>query len=545
MSRPAAIALLAALALGCASSLPAPLPIPREAPVSARQTHAGSIPLRAGIFVPAASRNRVHDYDDGSNDYAFETGPALAISLLRAGKRTFQETIPLDPIEDGRDAAEALALATRGLDLIVEARIERSDLQASGGLPLFLAPPRAEAVFAVSIRARRDGTVLLEQVFEGRESRAGHSTLFGGDARAKATEAMAAAFHSALDQAWAALLSNLPAPVKGSPPPAPDLRTLAGALNSTVVQVITETTPARQFWAIARSGNVIGAAFYVAFAPLHIPLLGWRRDHAAGTGILLEDGRILTNRHVLEDSAAVRVTFPGGREIRGEISAISGRTDLGLVRLQSAPPASARPAVLGDSDALVEGETVCAIGHPFLLHNTLSAGIVSAAARTLDEPEGEAREISDYIQFDAAVNPGNSGGPLVNAVGDVVGLVAAKVGGGEGLGFAVPASAIRLFLQDEAARKAWETDGIDVKRLDWRSKRAFGLDADDGLVATRVRAGSRWEKAGLRPGDRIVESEGSPPASLHALRERFARGDAVRLEVTRGERRFRAEVGER
>ena len=230
-----------------------------------------------------------------------------------------------------------------------------------------------------------------------------------------------------------------------------------------------------------------------------------------GSGIIVrEDGLILTNEHVIRGAQQVVVTLSDGRDFEAEILGVDEATDLALLRI----PATGLPAApLGDSDDLMIGEWVIAIGNPFgfLLSNsepTVTAGVVSGLGRNII-PDGQDRRgyYLDMIQTDAAINPGNSGGPLVNALGEVVGVnsaILSRSGGSEGLGFAVPINRARRVAEDILAhghvRRAWI--GLEVEPA---GANRFGRIRE--LRVASVVPESPAARAGIRPG-MVLESVG-------------------------------------
>src|SRR5690606_30906086 len=241
--------------------------------------------------------------------------------------------------------------------------------------------------------------------------------------------------------------------------------------------------------------------------------LGPVQREVAGLGsgfVLREDGLILTNEHVVRDAQQVVVTLPDGRDFEAEVLGVDEATDLALLRI----PANDLPvAPLGDSDELLIGEWVIAIGNPFgfLLSNsepTVTAGVVSGLGRNIiPDRQGQRGYYLDMIQTDASINPGNSGGPLVNALGEVVGVnssILSTSGGSEGLGFAIPINRARRIAEDILAnghvRRAWT--GLEVEPA---GANRFGRSRE--LRVASVVPGSPAAQAGVRPG-MLLESAG-------------------------------------
>jgi len=283
------------------------------------------------------------------------------------------------------------------------------------------------------------------------------------------------------------------------------------------------------------------------FAPFFLPPGAEREVSGLGSGFIIRsDGVILTNEHVVRGADEIVVTLADGREFEAELVGADEATDIALLRVRGARDLPAAP--LGNSEGLLTGEWVVAIGNPFgyLLSNTeptVTAGVVSAVARNIipSEGEGRSRYYLDMIQTDAAINPGNSGGPLVNALGEVVGVNASifsRSGGSEGLGFAIPINrATRIaadLLEHGRVRRAWV--GIDVGPVE-----GAGAGRAREVAITDVKPGSPAASAGLRPGSVLLEVGGRPvrtPLDWEARLLDLQVGRPVTFVVAeRGERR--------
>jgi serine protease Do len=252
-----------------------------------------------------------------------------------------------------------------------------------------------------------------------------------------------------------------------------------------------------------------------------------------GSGFVVDAARglVLTNHHVIDGASRVVVVLPGGKERPVKEIRRDPKSDLALLTIEAAGLVAIN---WGDSDTLDTGDWVLAIGQPFGLSDTVTAGIVSGKGRGVGLALYE-----DLIQTDAAINPGNSGGPLVNLKGEVVGINTAikTVGGGyEGIGFAVPASRARRVVSDLAefgrVRRAYV--GITIRRADPAVLER--LDMPGATVVTGVAAESPASDAGLRPGDVIVRVEGKPivgPGPLQSLIEVAPVGKPLVVTVER------------
>jgi serine protease Do len=234
------------------------------------------------------------------------------------------------------------------------------------------------------------------------------------------------------------------------------------------------------------------------------------RQRGIGTGFLINDqGHILTNSHVVENAQQITVRLHDGAELPATVAAIDPPTDIALLRI--APGGRQLPeAVLGDSDSLRIGDWVVAIGNPFGLEYTVTAGIVSALERREVNPEGRGG-YHNYIQTDASINPGNSGGPLFNLRGEVVGINGAINAAGQGIGFAIPINMAKTMMTmmdaDGVVRRSWM--GVATQPVDQPLARSFGLTGQPrGALISEVVTGSPAARAGLRPGDIVLEFDG-------------------------------------
>jgi len=226
----------------------------------------------------------------------------------------------------------------------------------------------------------------------------------------------------------------------------------------------------------------------------------------AGTGFIIdEDGYILTNHHVIETADRINVRLADGRTLRAERVGSDPDTDIALIKVNSPRPLP--HAVLGDSDTLRVGEWVLAIGNPLAYEHTVTVGVVSFIGRKLFDSS-----LDRYIQTDAAINFGNSGGPLINSRGEVIGINAAISSRASNIGFAVPinqASAILPQLRDKG-RVSRGYIGVALRDVDADLRQSLGLNVNAGAMVQDVTAGSPGARAGLRPYDVIVAVDGKP-----------------------------------
>ncbi|HET8539210.1 MAG TPA: DegQ family serine endoprotease [Anaeromyxobacter sp.] len=278
------------------------------------------------------------------------------------------------------------------------------------------------------------------------------------------------------------------------------------------------------------------------------------RGQSLGSGFVLNrDGFILTNNHVVKDATDIVVRLSDGREFKADVVGRDALTDVALIKL-SKPPSDLPTVVLGDSDALQQGDFVLALGSPLGLRDTATLGIVSAKHRAGISPIGTGT-YDDYIQTDAAINPGNSGGPLFNLRGEVVGINTAIVRPdiGQGIGFAVPVNLAKSILPQlrEKGKVTRGFMGVSVGELTPDLTQAFGLPSGTkGALVQNVVPRGPAAKAGLEAGDLIVALNGKPVDSAGGVTRGVAvvpPGEKVDLTVLRkGEKKsFSFKVAQR
>jgi serine protease Do len=224
-------------------------------------------------------------------------------------------------------------------------------------------------------------------------------------------------------------------------------------------------------------------------------------QRGVGSGFVMSrEGYILTNNHVVEDADQIKVKFAKGKEMEAKVIGRDPKTDLALLKVEGAP--DLHPLTLGNSDELKVGNWVVAVGSPFGLEQTVTAGIVSAKGRTLG-----AGPYDNFIQTDASINPGNSGGPLINLKGEVVGINTAIIADGQGIGFAIPinmAKEIAPQLREKGhVTRGWL--GVSIQEMTPELAKAMSLKEKKGALVAEVVKGSPAEKAGLEQGDVILE----------------------------------------
>jgi len=255
-------------------------------------------------------------------------------------------------------------------------------------------------------------------------------------------------------------------------------------------------------------------------------------QEGSGSGFIVSpEGRVVTNNHVVEGAVAIRVRLSDGSSYSAEIVGRDPLTDLALLQLSEVK--SALPTVaFGDSDALSVGDWVVAVGNPFGLSSSVSAGILSARSRDI-----RSGPYDDFLQTDAAINPGNSGGPLFNLAGEVIGINTAIIGGASGIGFAVPSNMAKQLmpqLEKGVVRRGWL--GVSVSDVEELYARALELKVKEGALVQDVGEGTPGEAAGLQAKDVVVSVNGKAIRGARELTQRLGLlvpGTQVKLEVVR------------
>jgi len=244
---------------------------------------------------------------------------------------------------------------------------------------------------------------------------------------------------------------------------------------------------------------------------------------SSGSGVIISaDGFIVTNHHVIQNANEIQVTLNDKREFNAEIVGIDPSTDLALLKIKGS---KLHFLQFGNSDSLRVGEWVLAVGNPFELQSTVTAGIVSARGRSIDILETQDR-IESFIQTDAAVNPGNSGGALVNTNGELVGIntaIITRSGRYEGYSFAVPGNLVRKVIKDLRDHGVVQRGilGVFIDDLTEERARQLGLPSIEGVYITRTTPGGAAEKAGLREGDVVISINGKKTQTLPEMQEQL------------------------
>ncbi|MEA5465653.1 HhoA/HhoB/HtrA family serine endopeptidase [Leptothoe sp. PORK10 BA2] len=257
-----------------------------------------------------------------------------------------------------------------------------------------------------------------------------------------------------------------------------------------------------------------------------------RTEQGLGSGFIIsEDGRIITNAHVVEGADTVTVTLKDGRILDGQVLGSDPVTDIAVIKVEDEQDL---PTVaLGDSDQLQPGEWSIAIGNPLGLDNTVTVGIISAVGRSSNQVGVPDKRV-EFIQTDTAINPGNSGGPLLNQQGEVIGVNTAIISGAQGLGFSIPINMVERIATELAETGKVEHPflGIQMVTLSPAVKEEINsnpnsgltVEAETGILIVQVLQGSPAAKGGLRAGDVIKTMDGTPVADAEAVQRVVGQG---------------------
>jgi len=267
------------------------------------------------------------------------------------------------------------------------------------------------------------------------------------------------------------------------------------------------------------------------------------RQNALGTGFIIDqEGFILTNNHVVEQTEELKVRLSDEKEFKAQIIGRDPKTDLALIKINADRPLV--PLVLGDSDKVEVGDWVVAIGNPFGLGNTVTAGIVSAKYRQIG-----GGPYDNFIQTDASINPGNSGGPLLNLDGEVVGVNSAifsENGGNIGIGFAIPINMAKQLLpqlKEGKVRRSWI--GVMIQDITPELKAKLGLGTEEGALVSDVVSGGPADKAGIKRGDVVLRFDDKTIRGTRDLPFVVAStpiGKTVEMEIMRGNQRMNLQI---
>ena len=275
---------------------------------------------------------------------------------------------------------------------------------------------------------------------------------------------------------------------------------------------------------------------------------GFRREGSLGSGFVISaDGVIITNNHVIENADEINVVFASGRTLQAELIGTDVETDVAVLKVESDTPL---PFVeFADSDAAEVGDWVMAIGNPFGFGGSVSAGIISARNRDI-----QSGRYDDFIQTDAAINRGNSGGPLFNLNGEVIGVntaIISPTGGSVGLGFSIPSNLVKQvsgqIIEYGKPRRGWF--GVNVQGIDQGLAEAYGLSGTDGVIVTAIDDEGPAAEADFEVGDLLLTFDGKSIENVRGLTRIVAEteiGKAVKVDLIRDRKRRTVsfEVGE-
>ncbi len=322
----------------------------------------------------------------------------------------------------------------------------------------------------------------------------------------------------------------------------PDFTKIAEEVSPAVVNVFTtQVVKAHPF---PLPPDIFGDDFFRFFFG-NVPPREFKRRSLGSGFIISRDGFIVTNYHVVKNATEVRVVLKDGTEYKAKIYGTDPKTDIALLKID--PKGRDLPTVkLGDSDKLKVGEWVLAIGNPFGLSYTVTAGIVSAKGRVIGEGPYD-----DFIQTDASINPGNSGGPLVNMDGEVVGINTAIIKNAQGIGFAIPINLAKNVIEQlkEHGKVIRGWLGVYIQDVRPSLAEAMKLPVKHGAIITKVIPKSPADKAGLKQGDVIIEYNGREVKDSHQLSILVSNtkpGTRVKIKIIRDgkEKTLRVKIGE-
>jgi Do/DeqQ family serine protease len=341
-------------------------------------------------------------------------------------------------------------------------------------------------------------------------------------------------------------IAAAPAAAAAAPAPAADFSAIAKLATPAVVNI-----SALQVFRSERSpffSDPFFREFFGRDLPFRIPLE--ERKTSLGSGVVVgSDGIIVTNNHVIEHARQIAITTADGKRHKGTFVGTDPATDIAVVRVDDAKGLQALR--WGDSGRAAVGEYVLAIGNPFQLNQTVTMGIISATGRS----NVGIVDYEDFIQTDAAINPGNSGGALVNTRAELIGIntaIYSETGGYQGIGFAVPANLARNVVDQLVTRGKVVRGSIGVTQirpLDEQTAAALRLKDTEGALIYELLRGSPADRAGLEPGDVVVEVDGDKVPDSARLRRKLAAaevGSTLRVTVVREGRRreFKVKVEE-
>ncbi len=342
------------------------------------------------------------------------------------------------------------------------------------------------------------------------------------------------------------LMTFLVVPSWAELPEFTDLSKKAGpaVVNISTVKVVETSKKLKKFFSPFHRDDMPFDNFFKEFFG-DIPQK--RKAHSLGSGFILsEDGYIVTNNHVIKEAEKIKVVLQGGeKSYPAEVVGKDPETDLALLKIDAGKDLPVLK--FGDSQDMEIGEWVVAIGNPFGLDHTVTAGIISARGRVIG-----AGPYDNFLQTDASINPGNSGGPLLNMDGKVIGINTAIVASGQGIGFAIPSNlakdVIKQIKEYGQVKRGWL--GVTIQDIDKNTAKALGLPEPKGALVASVRSGEPAAKAGIKVGDVILSVDGQDIDDAGDLTRTIGRispgktismsiwrkGNRKEIQVTLGER---------
>ncbi len=283
----------------------------------------------------------------------------------------------------------------------------------------------------------------------------------------------------------------------------------------------------------------------VSIAPSSSPDLAkerFRNPRGAGSGVIVSpDGFIVTNNHVVGDAEGVEVRIHDGTKYQGHVVGKDADTDLALVKIS--PRGAVPAAALGDSEEVKIGQWALAVGNPFGLDRTVTLGVVSGIGRQ----DINLSRYENYIQTDSSIFPGNSGGPLFNLNGEIIGINTAVINSVQGIGFAIPSNMVKqvvhqLRVQGKVVR-GWL--GVGIQQVTSELGKKFGVEEGQGVLVNEVFENDPAAQSGIQPGDIITSVDGTPvesPKSLSRVIAGLKPGDTARIEVIRNKESMKLDV---
>ncbi len=330
-------------------------------------------------------------------------------------------------------------------------------------------------------------------------------------------------------------VSNAVLPAALDDKPIPSLAPMLEKVTPAVVNIATEGKIA------VRSNPLLEDPFFRRF--FNVPNMPKeRKTQSLGSGVIVDAkrGLVLTNNHVIANATEITVTLRDGRRLEAELVGTDPETDVAVIKV---PAENLTALTIADSDAVLVGDFAVAIGNPFGLGQTVTSGIVSAVGRTGTGIES----YENFIQTDASINPGNSGGALVNLRGELIGIntaIYSKSGGNIGIGFAIPTNMARKVMEQLVQYGEVNRGYLGVQTQDITSElaEAFDLEHNQGAVVVNIMSGSGGDKAGLKPGDVILEVNNKTIRTSVDIRNEVGLmrvGDKVAFKILRNGKRLK------